>query len=102
MRDGLRKVKRTSFDLYTRLYLWLVSHRRLVLDVTLFATVVSSLISSRIVLEEDILATLPQRDQLVDDYRYTLRKFRHIDRVYIDVSVDRDDLDGLGRAAEEV
>src|SRR2546425_163258 len=77
-----------KFDLYTRLYLWLASHRRLVLVAMLLITAVSMAVSSRIDLEEDILGILPQRDQTVDDYKYALRKFRQIDRVYLDVGLE--------------
>ena len=88
-------------DLYTRFYLWLVSHRRLVLIVTFFVTVAGVGISSRIDLEEDILDILPHNDQRVDDYRYALRKFRQIDRLYIDVGINRADADTLALAADE-
>jgi len=89
-------------DLYTRLYLWLVAHRPIVLGLTLLVVAASIIISSRIDLEEDILATLPQRDATVDAYRYALRKFRQIDRVYLDVGLNADDPDALSRAADEV
>ena len=89
-------------DFYTRLYLWLVAHRRAVLLGTLMLTVAAFLISLRIDLEEDILATLPQHDQLVDEYKYTLRKFRQIDRLYFDVGVNTDDPDKLAAATEAV
>ncbi|MEJ0089770.1 MAG: 1-acyl-sn-glycerol-3-phosphate acyltransferase [Limisphaerales bacterium] len=89
-------------DLYTRLHLWLVAHRWLALGVTLLIAVVALVISSRVDLEEDILATLPQRDQIVDEYRYTIRKFRQIDRVYIDVGVKSGNPDQLAAAADEV
>ena len=49
-----------KFDLYTRLHLWLVAHRRAVLAATLLVTVISIVISLRIDLDEDILAILPQ------------------------------------------
>ena len=59
---GAQKMKP---NLYTRLYLWLVAHRRLVLGVTvLIAAVIAIVISLRIDLEEDILDMLPQHDQL--------------------------------------
>lgn len=89
-------------DLYPRFYMWLVAHRPVVLAVTLLIALGSLIISSRIDLEEDLLATLPQNDKLVDEYRYTLRKFHQIDRVYIDVGTDRDDPDQLALAADEV
>src|SRR5437016_5352392 len=76
--------------------------RRLVLIATLAIAALSILLSSRIDLEEDILAILPQRDRIVDEYKYTLRKFRQIDRVYIDVGIKTDDPDTLGRAADEL
>src|SRR5262245_37726840 len=57
-------------DGYTRLYLWLVAHRRPVLAVTFLIAAASMVISSRIDLDEDILAILPQRDRIVDDYKY--------------------------------
>jgi 1-acyl-sn-glycerol-3-phosphate acyltransferase len=91
-----------KLDLYTRLYLWLVAHRRLVLGVTLLIVAVAIVISTRVNLEEDILATLPQHDKIVDEYRYTIRKFRQIDRVYIDVGVKASDPDKLAAAADEV
>ncbi len=89
-------------NLYTRLYLWLVARRWLVLSVVLLVTVAGSFISSRINLQEDILDMLPHNDARVDDYRYALRKFRQIDRVYLDVSVKTDDPDQLAQAADEV
>jgi 1-acyl-sn-glycerol-3-phosphate acyltransferase len=89
-------------DLYTRLHLWLVAHRRLALGATLLIAVAAIVISSRVDLEEDILATLPQRDKIVDEYRYTIRKFRQIDRVYIDVGVKSGNPDQLAAAADEV
>jgi 1-acyl-sn-glycerol-3-phosphate acyltransferase len=89
-------------DLYTRLYLCLVAHRRAVLCVTLLIAAVAIVISTRVNLEEDILATLPQHDKLVDEYRYTLRKFRQIDRVYIDVGVNENDPEKLAAASDEV
>ena len=76
-------------DLYTRFYLWMVAHRRLVLIITFLVTVAGIGISTRIDLEEDILDILPHHDQRVDEYRYALRKFRQIDRLYIDVGIDR-------------
>jgi 1-acyl-sn-glycerol-3-phosphate acyltransferase len=89
-------------ELYPRLYLWLVAHRgRVLLTVGIIALVCIA-ISSRISLEEDILATLPQRDRIVDEYKYTARKFHQIDRVYLDVGINRDDADTLGRAADAV
>jgi len=91
-----------NFDLYTRLYLWLAARRPLVLFITLLIVVVSLVISARIRLEEDILDTLPKKDRLVDEYRYSLRKFRQIDRVFLDVGVSNDDAATLARAADEV
>ncbi|MGH7989409.1 MAG: MMPL family transporter, partial [Limisphaerales bacterium] len=89
-------------DLYTRLYLWLIAHRRWVLGATLLIAAVAIAISARINLEEDILAILPQHDKIVDEYRYTVRKFRQIDRVYIDVGINTNDPDKLAAAADEV
>ncbi|HZZ34137.1 MAG TPA: MMPL family transporter, partial [Caulobacteraceae bacterium] len=91
-----------KFDLYTRLHLWLASHRRLVLVAMLLITAAGLAVASRIDLEEDILGILPQRDQTVDDYKYALRKFRQIDRVYLDVGAESADADTLGSAADEV
>jgi len=88
-------------DFYTRLYLWLVAHRPAVLLAACFIAVACVGITSRISLEEDILATLPQRDQIVDEYKYTVQKFHQIDRVFIDVGIDHNDPDTLGRAADE-
>ena len=89
-------------DLYTRLYLYLSAHRRMVLTVTAVVVVVCAVISSRIDLEEDILAMLPQHDQLVDEYRYAIRKFHQVDRIYIDVGINADDAETLAHAADEV
>lgn len=89
-------------DLYTRLYLWLSSQRRLVLIATLVVTAASIVISSRMDLEEDILEMLPHHDQRVDEYRYALKKFRQIDRVYLDIGLNTDDTEKLGRAADEM
>jgi predicted exporter len=89
-------------NLYTRLYLWLVARRRFVLATVLLVTVVSAVISSRIDLEEDILDMLPRNDARVDDYRYALRKFRQIDRLYLDVGINTDDPEKLAQAADEV
>lgn len=91
-----------NLDLYTRFHLWMVGHRRLVLSATLLLTLIGVAISSRIELEEDILDILPRHDQRVDDYRYALRKFRQIDRLYLDVGIDRADPDVLALAADEV
>lgn len=86
---------------YTRLYLWLVSHRPLVLISTILISILCVLISSRLDLEEDILGLLPQNDQIVDDYKYTLRKFKQIDRVYFDVGINSSNTDTLGLAADQ-
>jgi 1-acyl-sn-glycerol-3-phosphate acyltransferase len=91
-----------KLDLYTRLYLWLVAHRRLVLSVTLLIAAADIAISARVNLEEDVLATLPQHDKIVDEYRYTIRKFRQIDRVYVDVGVNAGDPDKLTAAADGI
>src|SRR5271155_3233203 len=91
-----------KFDLYTRLYLWLVTHPRAVVLVAVLVAAVCVAISSRIDLEEDILGILPQRDQIVDDYKYTIRKFHQIDRVYIDVGINHADSEALGRAADKL
>jgi 1-acyl-sn-glycerol-3-phosphate acyltransferase len=88
--------------LYARLYLWLVAHRPAVLVATLLLSAVGVFFSLRIDLEEDLLATLPQKDPLVDEYRYAVRKFRQIDRVYIDVGINTDDPARLTAAADEV
>ena len=87
---------------YTRIYLWLVAHRRFVLIATVLLAVGCVAISSRIDLEEDILGILPQHDSIVDDYKYTIRKFHQIDRVYIDVGITNTDADTLAHAADEV
>src|SRR5437660_9805790 len=87
-------------DLYTRLYLWLYSHRWLAFSATGLIVVLCFYLTSRINLEEDIMGMLPQHDQLVDDYRYALRKFRQIDRVFIDVGTTNDNPEVLGQAAD--
>ncbi len=89
-------------DLYTRWYLWLVSHRPMVLGITFLIAALSFGISSRMDLEEDIMATLPQNDPLVDEYRYVLRKFHQIDRLYLDIGTKSDDSETLGRAADQI
>jgi 1-acyl-sn-glycerol-3-phosphate acyltransferase len=89
-------------NLYTRLYLWLVARRWWVLSVVLLVTVTGVFISSRINLEEDILDMLPHNDARVDEYRYALRKFRQIDRLYLDVSVKADEPEKLALAADEM
>src|SRR5580692_824289 len=91
-----------KFDLYTRVYLWLEAHRRLALAATLLITLVSLAISSRIDLDEDVLAILPQHDRIVDDYQYAIRKFRQVDRVYFDVGVNHADSGELAQAADEL
>src|SRR5882672_5801851 len=91
-----------KLDLYTRLYLWLVAHRRSVFAVTLLVMVAAGWFSSRIDLQEDILDMLPRNDRQIDDYRYALGKFRQIDRVYLDIGINTDDPETLGRAADEV
>ena len=88
-------------NLYTRMYLWLVAHRPLVLIAVLALTVVSVGISLRIDLQEDILDMLPRNDPRVDEYRYALRKFRQIDRLYLDTGVNADEPEKLAQAADE-
>jgi uncharacterized protein len=88
-------------NFYTRLYLWLVTHRRAVLLTAVLIAAGCVAISSRIDLEEDILGILPQRDPIVDDYKYTVRKFHQIDRVYVDVGITNADPETLARAADE-
>ncbi|MGC3958805.1 MAG: 1-acyl-sn-glycerol-3-phosphate acyltransferase [Verrucomicrobiota bacterium] len=89
-------------NLYTRLYLWLIARRRSVLAVTALVMVAAGWFSTRIDLQEDILDMLPRNDRQVDDYRYALGKFRQIDRVYLDIGIDRDDAETLAQAADEV
>jgi len=89
-------------DFYTRIYLWLVAHRRLVLGTTVLLAAIALAISSRVNLEEDILAILPQHDPVVEDHIYTIRKFRQIDRVYLDIGINQDDPETLGWAADEM
>src|SRR5690348_12485987 len=72
-------------DLFSRLYLWLVAHRRPVLLVTLLSAVGCAVYSARMNMEEDILGILSQNDPIVRDYRYTIKTFRQIDRAYMDV-----------------
>ena len=89
-----------KLNCYPRLYLWLSNHRTLVFTIVALITVLGILISSRLDLEEDILAILPQRDEIVDQYQYTLKKFRGIDRVYIDVGIGTNDTEKLLQAAD--
>src|SRR5271170_7422471 len=89
-------------NFYSRLHLWLAAHRRAVLLAAVLVAAMCIAISSRIDLQEDILGILPQRDQIVDDYKYTIRKFHQIDRVYIDVGINHADSEALGRAADEL
>lgn len=89
-------------NLFARLYLWLVTHRRSVLVVVALLMAGALWISSRIQLQEDILDMLPGNDAQVDEYRYALRKFRQIDRLYLDIGINQDDPETLARAADEV
>ena len=89
-------------NLYTRLYLWLVAHRRGVLVATVLVMAAAGWFSSRIDLQEDILDMLPRNDRQVDEYRYALKKFRQIDRVYLDIGINTDDPETLARAGDEV
>lgn len=91
-----------NLNLYTRLYLWLIARRRGVLILTALVMLAAGWFSSRIDLQEDILDMLPRNDRQIDDYRYALGKFRQIDRVYLDISINRDDSDVLGHAADAV
>ncbi len=84
------------------MYLWLVARRWPVLLLTLAVCVVGVGISLRIDLDEDILSALPEHDQLVDEYKYALRKFHQIDRVYIDVGSRAENPERLGEAADAV
>ena len=70
---------------YERFYLWLVARRRWVLLTAALISVASVLVARRLQLDEDILAIMPHRDPVVDDFQYALKKFRQIDRVYFDV-----------------
>ncbi|HEU5395920.1 MAG TPA: MMPL family transporter, partial [Verrucomicrobiae bacterium] len=88
-------------DLYPRLHSWLAAHRRAVFVAAALILAFCAWITSHITLEEDVLAILPQRDRIVDDFKYTLRKFRQIDRVYIDVGITNADAAALGRAADD-
>ncbi len=88
--------------LYERIYFWLVAHRPWVLAATLLLAIFGIAVSSRLQLEEDILGILPQGDKFVDDYKYTVRKFKQIDRVYIDVGRETNtDPASLGKAADD-
>lgn len=89
-------------DWYTALHLWLVARRRWVIAFTMLFAVIGFAISSRIDLEEDILGLLPEGDVLADEYRYAVRKFRQIDRVYIDVGTSSAASDTLAQAADAV
>jgi len=89
-------------DWYTRMHLWLVARRPWVIAFTVLFAIAGIAISSRIDLEEDILALLPEGDTMADEYRYAVRKFRQIDRVYIDVGSTAADSDALAQAADAV
>ena len=73
-------------NFYTPVHLWLYARRRGVLVVVALLAVASLVVSLRMDVEEDILAMLPQRDRVVDEFQYALKKFRQIDRVYLDVA----------------
>jgi 1-acyl-sn-glycerol-3-phosphate acyltransferase len=88
-------------ELYLRLYLWLVAHRRAVLLMAILIAVACVGVSSRFEMEEDILGILPQGDRIVDEYKYTLKKFHQIDRTYMDVGMTNADAETLGHAADE-
>jgi predicted exporter/SAM-dependent methyltransferase len=89
-------------DFYARGYLWLAARRGWVLATVAVLTVAAGVITMRLDLEEDILGMLPQRDPVVDEFQYALKKFRQIDRVYLDVGIAGDDPVTLGRAADEL
>jgi len=91
-----------KFNLYARLYLWLMAHRRAVLLSAAALMVLAAWFSSRIDLQEDILDMLPRNDRQVDEYRYALNKFRQIDRVYVDIGINCDDPETLAHAADKV
>ena len=88
-------------DFYLRLYLWLVAHRRAVLLAAFLIAVACVGVSSRFEMEEDILGILPQGDRIVDEYKYTLKKFHQIDRTYMDVGMTNADAETLAHAADE-
>ena len=88
-------------ELYPKIYSWLVAHRRLVFFTSIVLAAVCLGISSRFRMEEDVLGILPQDDRIVGEYKYTLKKFRQIDRVYMDVGTTNGDTENLGRAADE-
>jgi len=87
-------------DPYSRFYLWLGAHRRAILVLTGLLAIAAFVVSLRIDLEEDILATLPRNDPLVDDYRYALRKFGQVERAYFDVGMTHADPGRLAQAAD--
>lgn len=87
---------------FLRLHLWMEKHRRPVLAGVVLLMAVFAAVSSRLELEEDILAILPQGDRIVGDHQYSLRKFRQIDRIYIDVGVAVDDSATLAAAADDL
>ena len=88
-------------DLYLQLYLWLVARRRAVLLTSFLIAVACVGVSSRFEMEEDILGILPQGDRIVDEYKYTLKKFHQIDRTYMDVGMTNADAETLAHAADE-
>ena len=63
-------------ELYPKIYLWLVAHRRLVFFLSILLAAGCLGISSRFTMEEDVLGILPQGDRIVDEYKYSLKKFR--------------------------
>ncbi len=87
---------------YLRLYLRLVGHRRPVLVGVALLMAVFAAVSSRLELEEDTLAILPQGDRIVTDHQYSLRKFKQIDRIYLDIGVATDDPGTLAAAADDL
>ena len=89
-------------NFYTPLHLWLYARRRGVLVIVALLVVASVIVTARMEMEEDILAMLPQRDRVVDEFMYAVKKFRQVDRLYIDVGIATDNPDALAAAADEL
>jgi len=66
------------------------SKRVLVVAVTAVVLAASALVSTRLRLDEDVTALLPDTDATIRDYRYVMKRFKALDTLYIDVGAQAD------------
>ena len=67
-----------------------ISNRWSIVTVFALAFALSLILGSRLSLDEDITAMLPDSDPVIDDYRFVLTRFNMLDRLYIDISTETD------------